>query len=541
MLDPTNCDVLIVGSGAAGAAIAWKLSESGLSVTCLEQGRSLHPSEFPSNFVNWESKKLREFNPDPNIRKDRLDYPVNNNGSPIEIANFNAVGGSTILFSGHYPRFHKTDFKSKTLFDVGEDWPIDYQDLKPYYELNESFLGVSGLVGDPKYDDIESLAPPVALGKISAVLGEAFNALGWHWWPSYSAISTKAFGNRNPCINLGPCNTGCAQGAKSSADVSYWPEALKNGVKLITEARVSKLVLSKKDVVGGVEYFDKAGKISTYTAKVIVLAASGVGTPRILLNSATPDFPGGLANSSGLVGKRLMLHPLAYIEGQFPQNLDSNWGPQGCSIFSQEFYDDNPLNGHRKGYTFQLLRGPGPVEWMHSRLRRGEIVWGPEHKKYYENNFNRSISVSAIIEDLPEESNYVDLDPQETDAFGIPVPRINYKLSANSKSMLAHAMTNGKILLKKAGAHKVLASGPVKKTGWHIMGTAKMGTDAKNSVVDPNCKAHDFSNLYIVDSSVFVSSAGVNPANTIQAISLRAADVIVEHLLRQEKEAEGYE
>jgi choline dehydrogenase-like flavoprotein len=526
MENELDCDVLIIGSGAAGAAFAWRLSHTKLKVTCFEQGDHTSTTEFPSNHFDWESRKIRQFNPNPNIRKNQADYQINNNGSPIEIANFNAVGGSTVLFSGHYPRFHPSDFNSKTLYNVSEDWPIDYGDIKKYYELNEQILGVAGLIGDPMYKDILRLSPPVPIGKIGEKIGKAFNSLGWHWWPSYSAIVTKPFGRRNACINLGPCNTGCAQGAKSSSDVSYWPLALETGVNLMTQCRVSKLLVDEHNQVKGAEYFDKDGELKFYSARIVVLAASGIGTPRILLNSKSNQNPNGLANSSGLVGRRLMLHPLAYIEGDFAENLDSNWGPQGCAILSQEFYGDNVNNAFRKGYTFQLLRGPGPMEWMHARLRRKEMIWGEGHKKFFEDNFNRSISMTAIVEDLPEESNFIDLDPELHDSFGIPIPRINYTLSENSKKMLAHAMRMGKLLMRTAGATKVLAFAPVKNAGWHIMGTARMGTDPSRSVVDDNCKSHDSDNLYIVDSSVFVTSGGVNPANTIQAIALRAADAV---------------
>ena len=526
MLESRECDVLIIGSGAAGSAIAWRLSHLGLSITCLEQGRKISLSEFPSNGSDWESRKLKEYNPNPNVRNSEFDYPINNNGSPIELANFNAVGGSTVIYSGHFPRFQPSDFLSKTLTGAGDDWPINYQDLKPYYEINEKILGIAGLTGDPKYKDIQKLAPPVPMGKIGHKLGLAFNSLGWHWWPSYSAIVTKSFGNRNACLNLGPCNTGCSQGAKSSADVSYWPLAIHAGVNLLTESRVSRILTDASNAVTGVEYFDSEGDKKIYRAKVVVLAASGLGTPRILLNSANSAHPDGVANSSGLVGKRLMLHPLAYIEGEFEEDLESNWGPQGCAVLSQEFYSDDPDRSFRKGYTFQLLRGPGLVEWAQSKLRRREIVWGKEHKNYIESSFNRSISLAAIIEDLPEESNFIDLDPELRDTNGIPAPRIHYSLSENSKQMLAHALEKGKIAMKAAGARKILTFAPVKSSGWHIMGTARMGNNSKDSVVDKNCKAHDFSNLYIVDSSVFVTSAGVNPANTIQALALRAGDAI---------------
>jgi choline dehydrogenase-like flavoprotein len=523
-------DVVVIGSGAAGAAVSWRLGSLGINVLCLEQGRKYSPSEYPSNFVDWELRKFSTFSSNPNIRKGRSDYPINNDNSAIEIANFNAVGGSTLLFSGHFPRFQPSDFRTFEFDGVGQDWPIGYQDLKSYYDLNEKLVGVSGLVGDPQYPDIKELLPPIPIGKIGQKIGQAFNQLGWHWWPSYSAIVTQTFNQRNACINLGPCNTGCAQGAKSSADVSYWPLAIEEGVELQPESTVSRILTDESTTVSKVEYFDSDGNLSFAKAKFVVLAASGVGTPRILLNSSSLIFPQGLANSSGLVGKGLMLHPLAYIEGEFEEDLQSNWGPQGCSIYSQEFYSTKEHHDFRRGYTFQLLRGSGPLEWVKSQLNRRSMVWGNDHSTFFSSKFNKSVSLAAIIEDLPETENYIDLDPELKDRHGIPAPRIHYTLSENSRKMLAHAITQGRELFRVAGAKKVVAFAPVKNTGWHIMGTARMGINAMTSVVDQNCKAHDVDNLYIVDSSVFVTSAGVNPANTIQAIALRAGEIIAQRV-----------
>jgi choline dehydrogenase-like flavoprotein len=197
---------------------------------------------------------------------------------------------------------------------------------------------------------------------------------------------------------------------------------------------------------------------------------------------------------------------------------------------SQEFYASRDENSFRRGYTFQLLRGPGPLEWMLSQLRRKELIWGKQHAEFFKLRFNRSADIAAIIEDLPDIKNFIDLDPNLMDKFGIPAPRIHYSLNDNSKKMLAHAITKGKVLMRAAGAKRVFAFGPVKDTGWHIMGTARMGSDPSTSIVDENCKSHDVDNLYIVDSSVFVTSSAVNPANTIQAIALRAGDIIAKRL-----------
>jgi choline dehydrogenase-like flavoprotein len=246
-----------------------------------------------------------------------FDYPINDEGSPIAIANFNGVGGSTILYSGHFPRMHPSDFRTKTLDGVGDDWPINYGDLEPFFAINDRMMGVSGLEGDPAYPLIEGLLPPVPMGKVGEKLAEGFNNLGWHWWPSYAAIVTKNTGQRNACINLGPCNTGCAQSAKSSVDVSYWPTALANGVELRTRTRVSQLIEGADGEIVGVEVVSQSGEVCVLRSRAVVLACNGVGTPRILLNSISRKTKRGMGNSSDLVGRNLMLHPLGYVEGVF--------------------------------------------------------------------------------------------------------------------------------------------------------------------------------------------------------------------------------
>ncbi len=519
-------DVIVVGAGAAGSALSWRLSKSGINVLCLEQGQKMEVSEYPSNSHDWELARQKNFNPDPNIRKSKFDYPINNTQSEISLANFNGVGGSTILFSGHFPRLHPSDFRVKTLDGIADDWPISYEDLEPYYNLNDSMVGVSGLSGDPAYPPIKNLMPPVPLGPLGNEFAKGFNKLGWHWWPSYSAIATRGFKNRGACINLGPCNLGCSQGAKSSADVSYWPEALRNGVELIERARVSEIILKNHSEVSGVNYVDENDSSRFAAGKIVVLAASGVGTPRLLLNSKSDFWPNGLGNSSGLVGRNLMLHPLGYVEGHFKQDLESSHGPQGCCILSQEFYETPENSDVKRGFTIQVLRGPGPLEIALQGLRRRKIVFGEKHLDWLESEYNHKASLGLIVEDLPEHTNFIDLDPNLTDRNGIPAPRVHYKLGINSKKLLSKALESGKLLMKSMDATQIVAHGPVRNAGWHILGTARMGVNAKDSIVDKSGRVHEIDNLYIADSSVFVTSGSVNPASTIQALALMISDSI---------------
>ena len=487
-------------------------------------------SDYPSTKRSWEVSQQGDYHVSPNVRKLPADYPINDNDSPIAISNFNALGGGTILYSGHFPRFHPSDFKVRTLDGVADDWPVDYLQLEPFFSENDKMMGISGIADDTAYPPIDGLLPPIPLGQLGETMGKGFNKLGWHWWPSYSAIITRQYSGREKCINLGPCNTGCAQGSKSSVDVTYWPNALRNGVKLKTRCRVRKITVNDEDRATGVIYYDENGIECKQKARLVIVACNGVGTPRLMLNSKSKYFPDGLANRSGVVGKNLMLHPLGYVEGVFGDLIESHLGPQGCCIQSQEFYETNATRGFVRGYTMQILRGSGPIETALSGVARREIPWGIDHHEEFSKKFGRTIGMGIIVEDLPESHNRVTLDPDMVDSNGIPAPKISYKLSENSKKMLAHGLSRGKEVMQAAGSLKTIAYGPVRKAGWHLMGTARMGKDPKNSVVNEWGRSHDVSNLFIVDSSIYVTSGGVNPVSTMQALALYIANTMKKNL-----------
>jgi choline dehydrogenase-like flavoprotein len=293
-------DVLIVGAGASGGAVAWSLAETRMKILCLEQGEWIKPGDFPANGRDWEARRYSDFDISPNRRARDTDYPINDDDSVMKIANFNGVGGGTILFTAHYPRLHPSDFRAKTLDGVADDWPIDYWTLEPYFAENDRVTGVAGLAGDPAYPSHQPTMPPVPLGKTGTRYARAMNQLGWHWWPSDIAIATTEYGGRARCINLNHCTPGCAQGAKASVDITYWPQALRARVELRTRCRVREITTDERGMASGVVYYDPEGMERFQPAEVVILAANGVGTPRLLLNSAASRCPTGLANSSGL-------------------------------------------------------------------------------------------------------------------------------------------------------------------------------------------------------------------------------------------------
>jgi choline dehydrogenase-like flavoprotein len=527
MTDPV--DVLIIGAGASGAAVAWSLADTRMRILCLEQGDWTRPEDYPSNGRDWEARQHGDFSISPNRRGRRADYPVMEDDSPIKVANFNGVGGGTILYAGHFPRMHPSDFRVRTLDGVADDWPIDYATLEPWFALNDRMMGIAGLAGDPAYPPKDAALPPLPLGRTGMRIGAAMNRLGWHWWPADSAIATRDHQGRARCINLGHCIAGCAQGAKASTDITYWPEALRQRVALRTGARVREISTNRDGMATGAVYLDADGHEHFQPAEIVILACNGVGTPRLLLNSASPRFPDGLANSSGLVGRNLMFHPYASIRGYFDEPLDGHRGPH-IGTWSQQFYETDPSRGFVRGYTYQFVRGQGPVAAATLGMDSGRVPWGADHHDAFRRVFDRSAGMVAICEDLPEPHNRVTLDPALVDSSGIPAPRITYRLSENSRRMLQHATDRGTEILREAGAHDIVAQAPVPFAGWHLMGTARMGTNPATSVVNDWGRAHDVRNLFIVDGSVFVTSGGVNPTATIQAIALYVADSIKRRL-----------
>ncbi len=523
-------DVLIVGSGAAGAAFAWSLADTRMNILCLEQGDWMKSEAYPGMRPDWELSQLGDFALSPNARGRSEDYPVNDGASPIQTTMFNAVGGSTILYAAHFPRFHPSDFKVKTLDGVADDWPIDYQHLAPYYDVNAQMMGVAGLEGDPAYPPKKVPLPPVALGKLGTTVAKGFNRLGWHWWPSDSAITTQEYEGRAPCINAGTCGVGCPQGAKASTDITYWPAAIRKGVTLKTHCRVREISVADNGMADGVIYYDADGRERRQKAHVVVLACNGIGTPRLLLNSRSTLFPEGLANRSGLVGKNFMFHPYGLVIGVFDEPLEAYKGPVGCCMWSHEFYETDRTRGFVRGYSFEIVRPGGPVSTAVRGLQWGRIPWGADHHRAFAGIFDRLAGMVAICEDLPETTNCVTLDPDLRDSNGIPAPKVNYRLSENSIKMLAHGVARGREVLEAAGARDTVVEAPWPVAGWHLMGTARMGTDPKTSVVNEWGRSHDVRNLFIIDGSIFVTSAGVNPTNTIQALALYIADTMKKNL-----------
>ncbi|MFM8614192.1 MAG: GMC family oxidoreductase [Alphaproteobacteria bacterium] len=516
-------DVLIIGAGASGAAVAWSLADTRMRILCLEQRDWVKSIELPANGRDWEARRYTDFDIHPNRRARPTDYPINEDNSVMKIANFNGVGGGTILWTAHFPRMHPSDFRVRSLDGVADDWPISYWDLEPFFEQNDRLVGVSGLPGDPGVPPRHPPMPPLPLGRTGTLYAKTMNGLGWHWWPSDSAIASTDYDGRAKCINLGHCTPGCAQGAKASADITYWPAALRAGVELRTHCRVREITLNAQGMANGAVYFDAEGREHFQPAEVVILACNGIGTPRLLLNSASGRFPKGLANSSGLVGRNLMLHPWPQIRGHVDDELDGDRGPMNV-IWSKEFYETDRSRGFVRGYTMQFGRTTGLVNEAITSAAVGILPWGRDHHKTYRGLVNRRLIIGIACEDLPEEHNRVTLDPALKDSHGIPAPKIDYTISDNTARMMEHGIARATEVLEAAGARNIYTSRSLLNSPGHLLGTCRMGHDPERSVVNAWGRSHDVKNLFIVDGSIWVTSGGVNPTSTIQALALYIAD-----------------
>lgn len=517
-------DVLVIGAGPSGAVVAHELATRGIGVLVLEQGDWVNPGDYPANHPEWELLIQRQWAHDPNVRATAADYPLDNADSDMTPVMFNGVGGSSVLYGAQWPRLLPSDFRVQTLDGVADDWPIGYDDLKPYHDEVDAFLGVAGVDGDPAYPEgLTYPMPPHPLGRVGLRAAQAMNELGWHWWPGANAIVGHRHKTLERCVRWGTCEFGCPAGAKASFDLIYLPQALKAGARLQTGARVREITTGRDGRVTGAAWIDRDGAEHHTGAKAVVVCANGVGTARLLLLSASARHPDGLANSSGLVGRNLMLHPTSSVVGYYPDELASWLGPAGELVHSMEFYETRAELEHVRGAKLVAMPTPGPLNAFEmQRDRCFDDVWGAGFHAAVDRH-SRGVLWAAISEDLPDEANRVGLSDTLVDSDGVPAPKIAYRISENTRTLLGYVNDRLEEIHAVMGAEEVVRTEVWIDQPGHMLGTARMGTDPERSVVDPDGRTHDVSNLYIADGSIFVTSGAVNPTATITALALKVA------------------
>ncbi len=525
-------DVLIVGAGASGGVAAKHLAEAGFSVVVLEQGNWVDRNLLPGDKAEFALLGAKQWHPDPNVRGKKDDYPIDHSESDVPPWMYSGVGGSTILYAGCWSRQFPSDFRVRSLDGVADDWPISYEELEPYYNLMDLELGVSGLAGNPAYPPgYDPPLPVFPIHKTGRKAAQGMNKLGWHWWPGYNSMpSNGPWHDQVQCERYGICRMGCPSGAKGSTDVTHFPAAMRAGAKIVTGARVARITTNDKGLANGAVYI-KDGKENFQPAALVIVSSNGIGTPRILLMSASNQHPDGLGNSSGLVGKRLMVHPYATTVGIYEDELEDWVGPSQY-IESMQFYETDPSRDFVRGCKWLLMPSDSPMQtvtrWTTGEGVRDEEFWGDQFCVKMRQSIGHLLEWAVVPEDLPEETNYVSLSDDLKDSDGLPAPKIHYRTSQNTHKMLDFNIARTLEAHQAAGAIRTWVT-ERNRTSGHIMGTAVMGNDPKTSVVDKHCRFHDVPNLFAVDGSVFPTSSGVNITATICANAKRVVTYISEN------------
>jgi choline dehydrogenase-like flavoprotein len=445
------------------------------------------------------------------------------------------VGGSSVHFTANYWRLHEIDFiEHSKIGDIAgancANWPITYADLEPYYTKVEWEVGVSGLAGASPFDPPRSKPypmPPLPVKGSGVVFERATRKLGYHPFPAPMAILSQPRAGRSACMNCGFClGFGCEFGAKSSSLASVIPMAEKTGrCEIRPNSYVHRIEMDKNGRAVGAVYFDAQRNTDLQRAKAVILAANGAETPRLLLLSTSSQFPNGLANSSGYVGKNLMPNSNVVACGVLDELLNDYKG-FAVSRVMHDFYELEKMGFHGGGgldarYDFT------PAVYALNGLPPGTPKWGPEFKKVLCQNFSRTFEIFCHGTSLPVESNGFSLDPTVKDAWGLPALRMTFRDHPNDLQMMNWMKDRALEILDAAGA-KTKWANPVAEQEFavHLLGTCRMGNDPKTSVVNADHRTHDVKNLFLCDGSSMVTSGRGQPTMTIQALAYRAADRI---------------
>ncbi|MCB1813618.1 MAG: GMC family oxidoreductase [Candidatus Competibacteraceae bacterium] len=512
-----NSVVVIVGSGAGGGTLANELCQQGIKVVLLEAGSRLGPDKFHND--EWEAFLQTAW---LDMRMTSGSWRVARDFPNLPAWICKTVGGSTVHWAGASLRLQEHEFKAQTAYgDIDGanmlDWPLTLQDLEPYYSKAEDKMGVTrtndipGLPGNNNFKVM--YAGATRLGYKNVHTGRM-------------AINSRPRDDRGSCLQLGFCFQGCKSGAKWSTLYTEIPKAEATGnLELRTDCHVAQIEHDDSGKVTGVVYFDKDGVEQRQQARLVCVAGNSIETPRLLLNSASSQYPDGLANSSGQVGKNYMRHMTGSIYAVFDKPVHMYRGTTMAGIITDESGHDTS-RGFAGGYEMETLSLGLP--FITSFLDPGS--WGREFTQYID-LYENMAGMWLVGEDLPQESNRITLHDTAKDKFGLPVPNVHFDDHPNDIAMRNHAFKQGSAVYHAAGAIKAIETPPYPST--HNLGTCRMSEKPEDGVCNAFGQTHDIANLFISDGSQFTTSAAENPTLTIVSLAIRQAEYIAEQLSQQ--------
>jgi choline dehydrogenase-like flavoprotein len=547
-------DVCIIGSGAGGGMTAYALTRAGARVVMLEAGpewwstknsRMLLPnSASPRRGGATRLRPFGEFDACDGGWEVEGEPYTRAEGTTFDWWRARMLGGRTNHWGRISLRFGPEDFRAKTNDGLGDDWPIGYDDVKPYYDRVDDLVGIFGSVEGLHNHPDGNFHPAPKPRCYELLVKKASDKLGVTCIPARLSVITKAHRGRPACHYCGQCNRGCAVNANfSSPEVLLRPALATGRLRLLTNAMAREVTVGSDGLATGVAYIDKAtGEDRHVRASIVVVAASACESARILLNSKSSSFPQGLANSSGVVGKYLTDTTGTDVAGFIPAMVDhvphNEDGVGGGHVYMPWWLDNKKLDFPR-GYHIEVWGGLGqPSYGFMGGIQRypGAGGYGKKLKEDYRRFYGATIGFSGRGEQIPNDDCYCDIDPSVVDQWGIPVLRFHWKWTDYEYNQVKHMQETFRALIAEMGG-QVFSPMPTRENGYgiapggriiHELGCVRMGSDPKRSALNAWSQAHDCKNLFVTDGGSFVSQCDKNPTWTILALAWRTSDYITE-------------
>ena len=558
-------DVAIIGSGAGGGMAAKVLTEAGADVVMLEAGPMWDPVK-DSYMFKWNYDSPRRGASTPTQQFGEFDAAFGGwtlDGEPYTSApgqtfdwfRSRMLGGRTNHWGRISLRFGPDDFRRKSLDGLGDDWPITYDDIKPYYDEIDKLIGVFGTnLGARFPNEPDGLfLPPPQPRCYELLIKQAAEKLDVPVVPSRLSILTKPLNGRLPCHYCGQCNRGCATHSNFSSPSVLLPPAMATGkLTIVANAMAREVTVDDAGLASGVSYIDKNTVRENHVrARIVVLAASACESARILLNSKSGKFPQGLANSSGVVGKYLTDSTGTGVSGFIPKLMDgvphNEDGVGGMHLYMPWWLDNKKLDFPR-GYHIEIgggrrMPGAGFLGNIHSFTgveASGTPIsfggYGKNLKRDYRRVYGSTVGFSGRGEQVPNKDCYLEIDPRTVDKWGIPVLRFHFKWGDYEIKQAKHMQETFRAIIQEMGGTPLSAMpGEASNYGLepggriiHELGVTRMGNDPSTSVLNKNCQAHDVKNVFVADGGPFVSQADKNCTWTILALAMRTSQFIAD-------------